>query len=138
VKLGPIIDGLRVVTDGLTAGETIVVSGLQRVRPGSPVTPARVAMGERQRGDGKPETLLARNAKLASNTSAPATSGSVRTTGAPVTSRPGKAAIAHTSSDNDVWNGAPTTMVSATASHANKLALNSPTARPTDAAASNQ
>ena len=41
VKLGPIIDGLRVVTDGLTVGETIVVSGLQRVRPGSPVTPAR-------------------------------------------------------------------------------------------------
>jgi hypothetical protein len=25
-------------------------------------------MGERQRGEGKPETLLARNAKLASNT----------------------------------------------------------------------
>jgi len=50
VKLGPIIDGLRVVTDGLKAGETIVVSGLQRVRPGSPVTPARVAMQERQYG----------------------------------------------------------------------------------------
>jgi multidrug efflux system membrane fusion protein len=67
VKLGPIIDGLRVVTDGLKAGETIVVSGLQRVRPGSPVTPANVAMGERHRDEGQPETLLARNARLASN-----------------------------------------------------------------------
>ena len=64
VKLGPIIDGLRVVTDGLKAGETIVVSGLQRVRPGSPVTPARVAMGERQHG--QPETLLARDARATS------------------------------------------------------------------------
>jgi RND family efflux transporter MFP subunit len=139
VKLGPIIDGLRVVTDGLTAGETIVVSGLQRVRPGSPVTPARVAMGERQRGEGKPETLLARNAKLASNTSAPATSGNDQTTGAPATPAPGKAVIANASSGNDVWNGAATTTVSATASHANKLALNpiNDPARPTDAAVSN-
>jgi RND family efflux transporter MFP subunit len=139
VKLGPIIDGLRVVTDGLTAGETIVVSGLQRVRPGSPVTPARVAMGERQRGEGKPETLLARNAKLASNTSAPATSGNDQTIGVPATPAPGKAVIANASSGNDVWNGAATTTVSATASRANKLALNpiNDPARPTDAAVSN-
>jgi RND family efflux transporter MFP subunit len=67
VKLGPIIDGLRVVTDGLNAGETIVVNGLQRVRPGASVTPERVAMGERNRDQGKPETLLARSAKLALN-----------------------------------------------------------------------
>jgi RND family efflux transporter MFP subunit len=60
VKLGPIIDGLRVVTDGLKSGETIVVNGLQRVRPGAVVNPERVAMGERSRGQGnKPETLLA-------------------------------------------------------------------------------
>jgi len=58
VKLGPIIDGLRVITDGLKPGETIVVNGLQRVRPGSPVTPARVAMGERRRGN-QPEILYA-------------------------------------------------------------------------------
>ncbi len=51
VKLGPIIDGLRVITDGLKPGETIVVNGLQRVRPGSPVTPERVAMGERRHSD---------------------------------------------------------------------------------------
>src|SRR5262249_26895205 len=47
VKLGPVIDGLRVVREGLKPNDTIVVNGLQRVRPGSPVTPQRVAMGEK-------------------------------------------------------------------------------------------
>jgi RND family efflux transporter MFP subunit len=47
VQLGPVIDGLRVVQSGLTAGETVVVNGLQRVRPGAQVQPHRVAMGER-------------------------------------------------------------------------------------------
>ena len=39
VTLGPIVDGLRVVRDGLGAGESVVVNGLQRVRPGVQVTP---------------------------------------------------------------------------------------------------
>jgi len=39
VKLGPIIDGKRVVRTGLTAGDQVVVNGLQRVRPGMPVSP---------------------------------------------------------------------------------------------------
>lgn len=39
VKLGPIIDGLRVVREGLERDETIVVVGVQRARPGAPVTP---------------------------------------------------------------------------------------------------
>ena len=34
MKLGPVVDGLRVVRDGLKVGDTIVVNGLQRVRPG--------------------------------------------------------------------------------------------------------
>ena len=34
VKLGPVVDGLRVVKAGLKPGEKIVVNGLQRVRPG--------------------------------------------------------------------------------------------------------
>jgi hypothetical protein len=57
------------VLDGLKPGETIVVNGLQRVRPGSPVTPERVAMGERERSD-KPQTLFAHNTKLAANADA--------------------------------------------------------------------
>jgi RND family efflux transporter MFP subunit len=39
VKLGPAIDGKRIVRSGLQAGEKIVVNGLARVRPGMPVTP---------------------------------------------------------------------------------------------------
>jgi membrane fusion protein, multidrug efflux system len=39
VTLGPIVDGLRVVRGGVEAGESVVVNGLQRVRPGVQVTP---------------------------------------------------------------------------------------------------
>jgi membrane fusion protein, multidrug efflux system len=53
VKLGPVIDGLRVVREGLKVNETIVVNGLQRVRPGAPVAPQRVAMGEQHVHSGK-------------------------------------------------------------------------------------
>ncbi len=44
VRLGPLVDGLRVIKEGLQPGETIVVSGLQRVRPGMVVNPQKVAM----------------------------------------------------------------------------------------------
>lgn len=51
VTLGPIVDGLRIVRDGLSPGERVVVSGLQRVRPGMAVSPLAVAMtGEREIG----------------------------------------------------------------------------------------
>src|SRR6266850_1565888 len=39
VELGPVIEGKRIVRSGLEAGQQIVVNGLQRVRPGMPVTP---------------------------------------------------------------------------------------------------
>jgi RND family efflux transporter MFP subunit len=60
VQLGSVVDGLRVVQSGLTAGEVIVVNGLQRVRPGAQVAAQRVAMGERRPGE-EPR-LLAHNA----------------------------------------------------------------------------
>lgn len=44
VKIGRVAEGLRVIEDGLKAGEVIVVNGLQRVRPGAPVTPDTVPM----------------------------------------------------------------------------------------------
>jgi multidrug efflux system membrane fusion protein len=44
VALGVSIDGMRVVTGGLHAGERIVVRGLQRVRPGAVVAPQEIAM----------------------------------------------------------------------------------------------
>lgn len=39
VRLGSGEDGWRVVETGLKAGERIVVNGLQRIRPGDPITP---------------------------------------------------------------------------------------------------
>ena len=51
VTLGPIVDGLRVVRDGIKPGEKIVVNGLQRVQPGAAVTAQLVAMEL----DGKPQ-----------------------------------------------------------------------------------
>jgi RND family efflux transporter MFP subunit len=39
VTLGPLIDGLRVVRSGVEAGESVVINGLQRIRPGAQVTP---------------------------------------------------------------------------------------------------
>jgi RND family efflux transporter MFP subunit len=39
VRIGPRIDGYRVIRDGLTGDETVVVNGLVRVRPGAPITP---------------------------------------------------------------------------------------------------
>ena len=39
VRLGPRIDGYRVIRDGLTGDELIVIAGLMRVRPGAMVTP---------------------------------------------------------------------------------------------------
>ncbi|MES2151861.1 MAG: efflux RND transporter periplasmic adaptor subunit [Pseudomonadota bacterium] len=44
VVLGPTIDGLRVVREGVKVGEKIVVNGLQRVHPGAPVTAEMVTM----------------------------------------------------------------------------------------------
>ena len=44
VALGATIDGLRVVSQGLAAGDVIVVNGLQHVRPGATVNPTRVTM----------------------------------------------------------------------------------------------
>ncbi len=37
-------DGLRVIKSGLQAGEWVVVNGLQRARPGKPVTPQKAEM----------------------------------------------------------------------------------------------
>jgi RND family efflux transporter MFP subunit len=39
VTLGPLVDGLRVITAGLDAKDTVIVNGLMRVRPGAKVDP---------------------------------------------------------------------------------------------------
>lgn len=50
IALGPITEGLRIVTDGLKPGERIVVNGLQRLRPGVLVAPNAVPMDGKQQG----------------------------------------------------------------------------------------
>jgi len=55
VTLGASVNGLRIVSSGLAAGERIVVNGVQRVRPGSLLAPQPVAM------DAKPELHAERN-----------------------------------------------------------------------------
>jgi multidrug efflux system membrane fusion protein len=44
VETGPLVDGLRVVENGLAAGDVVIVNGLQRVRPGVTVAQQRVEM----------------------------------------------------------------------------------------------
>jgi RND family efflux transporter MFP subunit len=44
IQLGRVVDGLRIVTDGLAPGERIVINGLQRVRPGMKVSATEAPM----------------------------------------------------------------------------------------------
>lgn len=53
VKIGRLVDGLRVIESGLEPGELVVVNGLQRARPGAPVTPEKVPM-EASTDNGRP------------------------------------------------------------------------------------
>jgi multidrug efflux system membrane fusion protein len=53
------VDGLRMVTNGLTAGERIVVNGLQRVRPGALVSPKLVSMTGSDQAQALPTSSVA-------------------------------------------------------------------------------
>ena len=44
VDLGPNAYGQRVVRDGLEPGDSVIIEGIQRVRPDAPVTPERVTL----------------------------------------------------------------------------------------------
>ncbi|HUA38101.1 MAG TPA: efflux RND transporter periplasmic adaptor subunit [Candidatus Sulfopaludibacter sp.] len=50
VQLGPLVNGQRVVQSGLLAGEEIVVDGLERVRPGMPVSAQRETLNASMTG----------------------------------------------------------------------------------------
>ncbi len=45
VKLGPVIDGLRVVREGIHAGEWVVVNGLMSINQGVKVKPQKAEIG---------------------------------------------------------------------------------------------
>jgi multidrug efflux system membrane fusion protein len=55
VALGPVADGMRIISTGLKPGERIIVNGLQRVKPGALVAPQVVSM------DGKSAAQQAQN-----------------------------------------------------------------------------
>jgi RND family efflux transporter MFP subunit len=57
VEVGMLQDGLRVIQKGLAAGERVVVSGLQRIRPGIKIEPKMAAEMSAQAGpSGVPST----------------------------------------------------------------------------------
>lgn len=56
VTLGPLVDGLRVITAGLDANDNIVVNGLMRVRPGVKVAPEQATAS-----GGTKETVVGTN-----------------------------------------------------------------------------
>jgi RND family efflux transporter MFP subunit len=72
VKIGRLDNGLRIILEGLSPGENVVVNGLQRVQPGAVVAPERVAMDAREKAEA--EALLAQKSKSAVDASAHATS----------------------------------------------------------------
>ena len=47
IKIGQMVDNFRIVTDGLQAGDQIIVHGVQKIFfPGMPVTPQPIKMGD--------------------------------------------------------------------------------------------
>ena len=52
VRLGPLYEGLRVIREGVEAGDRVVVSGLQRAQVGKPVTPMESEIEAPARADG--------------------------------------------------------------------------------------
>ncbi len=60
VTLGPVVDGMRVITAGLDPDDTIVINGLMRIRPGAKVTPQQ-ATAEAQQPAASQETPVKSN-----------------------------------------------------------------------------
>ena len=54
VKVGPRVDGLWVIDEGLKPGERVVVEGLQKVREGSVVSPKPMAAAPAGSGAAEP------------------------------------------------------------------------------------
>ncbi|HSD71047.1 MAG TPA: efflux RND transporter periplasmic adaptor subunit [Woeseiaceae bacterium] len=59
VTIGRLVDGLRIVTEGLAGGDVVIVNGLQRVRPGMPVTAQEVSMADLARPSLRQVTAIA-------------------------------------------------------------------------------
>jgi len=59
VKIGPLVDGLRVVREGVTSEDWVVVAGLQRVRPGLNVDAQRETIPSAESGEATTSTTAA-------------------------------------------------------------------------------
>ena len=44
IRMGQLVDGLRLIEEGLKPGESVIVKGLQRARPGAKVDPEQIEM----------------------------------------------------------------------------------------------
>jgi membrane fusion protein, multidrug efflux system len=53
IRPGPLVDGLRVVREGLAGGDWVITRGLQRARPGSKVEARRAAIAGADAGPAK-------------------------------------------------------------------------------------
>ena len=51
VRIGPRIDGYRLIREGLEGDETVVIAGLQRVRPGIKVAPQTKELPPKREAD---------------------------------------------------------------------------------------
>jgi multidrug efflux system membrane fusion protein len=71
VTLGASVDGLRIVTSGLAASDTIVINGLQHVKPGIAVTPQKVAMDADRKGLAQVEGTNAESKTVLASGTAP-------------------------------------------------------------------
>jgi len=54
VQLGPLVDGLRVIREGLADGDWVITKGLHRARPGQSVAPKRVTLTVSASSSAKP------------------------------------------------------------------------------------
>jgi len=60
IQVGRLVDGLRVVTEGLAAGDPVIVHGVQKVFfPGMPVQPQQIAMGDPAPAPAPPQAAAA-------------------------------------------------------------------------------
>ena len=44
IRLGQLVDGMRVIEEGVESDDRVIVNGLQRARPGGKVDPGRIDM----------------------------------------------------------------------------------------------
>ena len=58
VEIGPSVEGLRVIRAGLAPTELVVLDGLSRLRPGSPLSPKRTVIKPRAKDDAPRATPL--------------------------------------------------------------------------------